>query len=160
MSEGQVIGAALLRPGFYPPNTVWRLTIDGKGLLRQEVQIRNYQKTPSNEFLCGESKLTNLELEGILDLAHQVGFAKLSDRYEDWRVTSQATFWLAVRFETYLKTVEAYAPAWCAARGQTEMVRFLELWDSIHRFAPFPCIFKEMARMVAAEVKLQSLMRQ
>jgi hypothetical protein len=159
LSESDVIGAALINPGFSPHDTVWRLTIDRDGLLRQEVRTRNYQRTPMDEFHYGEIKVANEELSAILEVANRIGFRNLSDVYEDDRITDQATLWLAVRFGTGLKTVQAYAPVWWAARGQQEMIAFLELWGNIHRFAPFPSIYNDPWAMVAAAEKIQALMK-
>jgi hypothetical protein len=160
MSDREVVGAALLDPGFGAYNVVWRLTVDREGLMRQEVRTWNYQKSPRDEFLYGDAMLDTRELAAVVSVAERVGFRNLSEAYEDYKVTDQETLWLAVRFGTHLKTVQAYAPVWLAAREKQEMIAFLELWGSIHRFAPFPSPYNDPKAMVDGVAKIQALTKQ
>jgi hypothetical protein len=77
MLDQDVVGAALLHPGFGPDFTVWRLTINGDGLLRQEVQIWN---GPDDEFRHEEVQLPAAEVGAILALAEQINRVDPSGR--------------------------------------------------------------------------------
>jgi len=159
MGSQALVGAAVLMHTF-GSNTVWALTIDEEGLLRQKLQTRNYQKAPNEQFDYREMHLTSQELRGIADIAQEIAFRDFPDVYEEAPVTSDATFWIAIRYETGVKSVEAYAPVWWAARGSQQMLGFLKLWGAIHRFAPFPSNYNDPDKMIALERKLLAIMKE
>jgi hypothetical protein len=158
LSEQEVVGAALLCPWFGADTTVWQLTIDRDGLLRQDVEIPRYGHTPPWELRHEETKIPVEELEKILAVAQHIGFRHYQDNYDNCGALDQETLWLAVRYPDGLKAVQAYAPFWVAARSKDrEMLGFLVLWGLIPRVAPIPSGFKDVDRILKAEEELQAL---
>jgi len=158
MGSQALVGAALLLPPFGPSNTVWALTIDAEGLLRQKIQTWSYQKARKDEFHYKEMHVTSQGLRGILDIAHEIAFRGFPDIYEEAPVTDDATFWIAIRYESGVKSVEAYAPFWWAARGSQQMLAFLKLWGAIHQSSPFPSNYNDPDQMLGFERKLLAMM--
>ena len=156
MSDGDVVGAAL-SPGFGPDPTAWH-TINRDGRLRQEMEIWDY---PSARFRQEEVDVPSAELEMILATADRIGFRDLQNCYEDYKVTDEETLWIGISLPDGLKSVEAYAPIWLVAQENNgDMVRFLELWACIHRFAPFPSPYNDPERRVALVRQLIQLARE
>src|SRR5258707_275354 len=105
MSHKDVVGAALLSPGFAPDCSVWRLTINEDGILHQEMRISNSQNSFSGESRASDVTLPAGALEEILSVAERIGFERFDDKYDD-SVLDEATFWIAVRSSNGHKKVE------------------------------------------------------
>ncbi len=141
MTEYDLVGAALLSPGFASDLSTWRLTINRDSLLSQEIRVANYEDSYRAQMRQESTRLPSDELMAIVALAERTGFRNFRDRYEHETmvVLDLPTLSISIRFGELIKTVEAYGPREIAAQeNNQDMVRFVELWNHIHRYAPYP----------------------
>jgi hypothetical protein len=161
LGENEIVGAALLSPGFGPESSTWKLTIDRGGCLRQDIRVPSYENQRNGASRLEMVSLPAEELGAILSVAERIGFRQFQDSSTDDAVTDQETLWIAVRYPDKLKAVEAYAPIRLAAlQHNADRLGFLELWARIHRFAPFPSPYEQPERLIAGEVELQIRMEE
>lgn len=138
MLPGAVIGA-VYGPGFSEDLSSWRLVIDDEGNLFQEIDVWQWttesvhiQEHRREHVVIGPDAVLQLLLE-----AQRLEFTSYDDSY-DPSITDQPDRIISVRFGEIDKTVHAYAAFGLAAEGNRDMIGFLELWEAIHRYAPFP----------------------
>lgn len=135
LSEQDIIGAALLSPGFAYDLSTWQLTISNNGLLSQTVrnsQPPNY----SAEQTTLQRQLSQGQLVMLQELTDSIRFNDLDDEYScAW--TDQPETRLVVRTGDFIKSVFSYGPHAAAYDGDAHMKRYVQLWDAIVELAPF-----------------------
>lgn len=130
-----VLGAALLSPGFCEDLTTWRLTIDESGLITQEIFLCCYPQYDHKQFVR-ISQLTREQLSHLLQLAVEIDFARLNKEYDSGADDVETT---TIVLKTPSGTKHVYASdAFFAAEldGNTDMQRYVRFWEAIHEYAP------------------------
>ncbi len=138
MLPGAVIGA-VYGPGFSYDLSAWRLVIDEEGNLFQEIDVSQWtaenvhiREHRREHVVIGPEAVLQLLLE-----AQRLEFSSCKDSY-DHSITDQESRLISIRFGEIDKTVRMYAAGWLAMAGNKDIVNLLELWEAIHRYAPFP----------------------
>lgn len=135
LSEQDIIGAALLSPGFAYDLSTWQLTISNNGLLSQRVR----KSQPPNYFaehIILQRQLSYEQLGMLHELIDNIKFNDLDDEYScAW--TDQPHTRLVVRTDDFVKSVFSYGPHAAAYDGDAHMKRYVQLWDAIVELAPF-----------------------
>lgn len=142
MAENDVISAAIVSPGFWEDLSTWRVTISRDGRLRQDIRLCTGANGYKGESRREVGQVPADELAAMLATAERIGFKDFRDQYEpEDDVDDLGTFSISVRFDGAIKTVEAYGPDWAAEQeGNRDMAGFIELWEQIHRHAPYPAL--------------------
>jgi hypothetical protein len=121
--------------------------------LRQKIFLATVGNLYSGELLEETVTLPLADVDEILALTDKIGFRGFRDVYshETMIVNDLPICSIWVRFGDEIKTVNAYGPnsiAW--AENNRDMVGFVELWERIHRHAPYPKAEPVAAAVTAA----------
>jgi hypothetical protein len=136
MGKDDLIAATVIFRAFFDDATTWRTTVRWDGSLMQEVWPGGDNWGQEWRFTA---RVPPADLRALVAAINQVGFRRFRDKYEAWYVCDVARQSLAVRFGHEVKVVEAYGPAEIVeAEGDSDMVGFVQLWDLVHRHAPWP----------------------
>lgn len=140
LNDGDLIGAALVTPGFTSDLSTWNVTLDEHGLLTQTISLAQPPK-----FEHGITALrqhvhddTISHLKRIVEEEEMLRFAG----FPDLCVTDQESVRLTIRLHGITNTIDAYGPHAVAELGETETdrkkaARFCRLWDAIVKLTPF-----------------------
>jgi hypothetical protein len=141
MTDDDMISAACVTPAFGGDLSTWRVTISREGCLRQEVSLATSANSYRGELREEVVQLHLADVQEMLAFADRIGFRDFRDHYtfETMIVTDLPTWAISVRYGDRIKTVEAYGPAGIARlENNRHMGGFVELWERIHRHAPYP----------------------
>jgi len=135
VNESDLIGAWYC-PGF-SSDPYWRIFVNHRRWLRQEVVIANFEDPNKNEVLRYWARLSATENDKLWDLIEKIEFQNFQRKYSNQTLytTGRESFRIAVRLGTYPKEVEVNDPQWAAAEN-VDVQKFLTLWTSLFSFAP------------------------
>lgn len=136
LGPGDVLGAALLCPGFCEDLTTWRLTINESGFVTQDIYLYCDPLYTKHEVLTRTTQLTGEQLDELLTLADETDFVSLNDEYEQGSVDDDQTTAIVLKTPEGVKHVYAYGAHTAAHEGDAEMQRYIRLWDAIAGYAP------------------------
>lgn len=139
MRDSDVISAQF-SPGFSSDLTSWELFIARDRWLRQKVVIWNPDSVFHQRVLWFWAKLSRRRMAHLREIVTRIGFRDFRGRYthQTMAVTDCPSYWITVRFEGQLKTVEAYDLRRLAEfERQPDMIGFRELWEALTADAPY-----------------------
>ena len=113
----------------------WRLTISASGTLRQKVKF--YAPLHPHAAQPPPVKLGGAWVAALLKRAAEVNFWEMTIESDDV-ITDAPTCTLAIRDGARRRTFRLDAPGYYRAEGYEAATHFLDLWETIHRHAPFP----------------------
>ena len=130
------LGAALLSPGFAEDLTTWRLTIDESGLVTQDIFL-NCSPLYRREVVTRTSQLSTDQLENLLQLAREIRFHRVKGKDYDPGTDDAETTTIVLKTLSGTKRVYASDAFHAAAHeGDTDMHRYVRLWDAILETRP------------------------
>ncbi len=129
-------------PAFSEDLSTWRIEIDDTGLLVQEIRESTHANGYSSERRRAMGRVSSSDLEEILEIAERVGFERLDEHISSstLHATDQETVSISIRYGESVKRVEVYGPIIIAMfdPDYRHLKGFVELWERIHRQAPYP----------------------
>lgn len=131
LGPADVLGAALLCPGFCADLTTWRLTIDQLGLITQEIFLYCdplYRGTN----VTRTSQLTRDQLENLLQLAEEIEFTRLKEVYDEGADDVGTTTIVLSTADGVKRVYETGG----IEDDLTDIRRYVRLWDAIVELAP------------------------
>ena len=127
-------------PGFSNVLTRWQVHVARNRWLRQEVAVYDPESLYHQKTLRFRTKLSRHQLATLFEIVEECRFRELGRYYqhETMAVTDCPSYFLAVRFEDCVKTVEAYdLYGLVELEQQPAAIRFLRLWEAITAHSPF-----------------------
>lgn len=138
MTERDIIAADYC-PGFVVDPTYWRVFIDARRNLRQEVVITDFSDPENNEVLRYSARISKPEFASLWEIVHRTRFKEFEGQYKPKTicVTDRSTHSLAVRLDGRLKEVAIYdLHTMVEFEKDVVAIGFLELWEATHQRAP------------------------
>lgn len=132
--------AAGYSPGFSTVLTSWQVFVARNRWLRQKVSVSDLESPYHHRVLWFWAKLSRQEMAHLQAIAERIKFQDFNRNYshETCRITSCASYSVAVRFGTRRKEVGIYdMPRLAEMERHPAVIGCQELWDAITAHAPF-----------------------
>jgi hypothetical protein len=136
VTEQLLIGAALLAPAFCDDLSTWRMTISRDGVIHQELSVAHHSEIYERVIVHLRSFVPRDVLANIEAVARAICFHEFDDDYHAICTDLQHTS-ITLNLDARSKRVTAYGPHMLSHEGNSQMVGYCRLWDTLVDLAPY-----------------------
>lgn len=142
LNDGDIFGAALVRPAFSSDLSTWNVTLHEEGLLTQTVRLAQPPKF-EHEIATLRQHVAESTLAKLQHIVDEEGLLRYQfPPYEGFCVTDQPSTKLIIRMNCVTNTIDAYGPHAMVIFGETEVqkraaAKYCKLWDALVELTPF-----------------------